>query len=302
MHFLANATYPAIGKFVSILGSETQVNSGSGGWMPELRGVLTVIIAVTVLMGSVYLVLATNMGARLGFLVSVTGLAGWFFVMGAIWWTYGIGLKGPDPSWESMPGRTVIQDVSSLNVAGALKAPIQIPEGATPAEAATAVQQQFVAEGWEQLASSAASFGQTSSAADAYLKSANAFPDSLPDGSSAFKVVNVFDIGGERYPTFADSKVDFLAFWHKPRYVVVEVAPVVEQRAEPGRAPATPRIDNAQPHQYVYMIRDMGARRQPAGFITVGSFFVFAILCWLLHRRDRRVAINRGQLALPAQA
>ncbi len=302
MHFLANATYPAIGKVVSILGNEAQVNSGPGGWMTELRGVLTVIIAVTVLMGSVYLVLATNMGARLGFLVAIAGLAGWFFIMGAIWWAYGIGLKGPDPSWESMPGRTVIQDIPSLNVAGALKAPIQIPEGATPAEAAIAVQQQFVAEGWQQLASSAASYGQTSSAADGYLKSSNAFPAALPDGSAAYKVVNVFDIGGDRSPTFADSKLDVLAFWHKPRHVVVEVAPVIEQRAEPGRAPATPRIDSAQPHQYVYMIRNMGARRQPAGFITVGSFFVFSILCWLLHRRDRRVAINRGQLALPAKA
>jgi hypothetical protein len=29
----------------------------------------------------------TNMGARLGFLVAFTGLAGWMFLMGAIWWS-----------------------------------------------------------------------------------------------------------------------------------------------------------------------------------------------------------------------
>jgi hypothetical protein len=80
------------------------------------------------------------------------------------------------------------------------------------------------------------------------------------------------------------------------------VAPVVQQRTEPGRAPATPRIDTTQPHQYVYMIRDMGAKRVPAGFITVGSLIVFLITCWLLHRRDKRVLLNRGQLALPAKA
>lgn len=50
------------------------------------------------------------------------------------------------------------------------------------------------------------------------------------------------------------------------------------------------------------MIRDMGAKRQPAGFITVGSLIVFLITCWLLHRRDKRVLLNRGQLALPAKA
>jgi hypothetical protein len=34
------------------------------------------------------------------------------------------------------------------------------------------------------------------------------------------------------------------------------------------------------------MVRDLGNRRQPAMFITVGSLIVFVILCWMLHRRD----------------
>jgi hypothetical protein len=112
----------------------------------------------------------------------------------------------------------------------------------------------------------------------------------------------VFDRGGERYPQLADGKIDFLAFWHKPHYVVVEVAPLVIQRTEPGRAPPAARIDESRPHQYVYMIRNLGAKRQPAAFITVGSLLVFLITCWLLHRRDRFVRANRGQLALPAKA
>ena len=41
------------------------------GWKPELRGILIVIIAVVVLCGSIYLILATNLGARLGFLVAL---------------------------------------------------------------------------------------------------------------------------------------------------------------------------------------------------------------------------------------
>ena len=40
-------------------------------WEPEIRGLLTVIIAVTVLCGSIYLIMATNMGARLAFLVTL---------------------------------------------------------------------------------------------------------------------------------------------------------------------------------------------------------------------------------------
>ena len=58
------------------------------------------------------------------------------------------------------------------------------------------------------------------------------------------------------------------------------------QRVEPGRAPARPKIDETQERRYVYMVRDLGNRRQPAMMITHGSLLVFVILCWLLHRRD----------------
>ncbi len=51
-------------------------------------------------MGSVFLLLATNNGLRLGFLLALTGLFGWMFIMGVTWWIYGIGYKGPDPSWQ----------------------------------------------------------------------------------------------------------------------------------------------------------------------------------------------------------
>ena len=116
-----------------------------------------------------------------------------------------------------------------------------------------------------------------------------------------FQVINVFDKGGQRWPQLFDGKVDFLAFFHKPHYAVVEVAPLVEQRVEPGRAPARPEIDTARPHMYVYMIRDLGAKRKPAGLITVGSLAVFLMLCYLLHTRDRRVLANRSMPALPAR-
>lgn len=288
------ASHPLIGRLIAS-GAE-QVNSGPGGWMPELRGILTVIIGVFVLMGSVYLILGTNMGFRLGFLVAFAGLAGWFFIMGAIWWTYGIGLKGPEPSWEAQPGRTILQDTAALTKAGALDASVTPAAGATPKEVSNQVRDQLVAEGWLQLPESASAFGQTSSQAEVYILESGVLQ------SGGYKVVNVFDYGGERYPRFADGKIDFIAFWHKPRYSLVEIVPVVQQRTEPGRAPATPRIDTTQPHQYVYMIRDMGAKREPAGFITVGSLIVFLISCWLLHRRDKRVLVNRGQLALPAKA
>ncbi len=66
---------------------------------PNIRGILVVLVGVVVLVGSVYLLLATNVGVRQGFLIAMAGLFGWMASMGAVWWVYGIGLRGRDPSW-----------------------------------------------------------------------------------------------------------------------------------------------------------------------------------------------------------
>lgn len=265
-------------------------------WEPELRGILIIIIAVFTLCGSIYLVLGTNLGARLGFLVAFAGLAGWMFLMGAVWWAYGLGLKGAEPTWESIPGRTVLQDTTALQQSGAMEGTVVVDVDTSFTQQALQIDDQFVGDGWEKLSESAPSYGQAGSAAGVFLEEADAF------AAGEFRVVNVFDKGGKRYPSFVDGRIDFLAFWHRPHHVVVEVAPLVTQRTEPGRAPASPRIDEGRPHQYVYMVRDLGSKRRPAGLITVGSLMIFLVCCWLLHRRDKRALINRGQLALPAKA
>ncbi|MCP4435370.1 MAG: hypothetical protein GY812_07730 [Actinomycetia bacterium] len=66
---------------------------------PAIRGVLVVATGVVVLIGSIFLIVSTNTGVRQGFLITMAALAGWCFTMGAIWWIYGIGLRGADPSW-----------------------------------------------------------------------------------------------------------------------------------------------------------------------------------------------------------
>ena len=91
------------------------------GWQPELRGILITIIALTTFCGSCYFLLSTNLGARLGFLVALAALAGWMFLMGATWWSYGKGLLGPDASWAPISGRTVLQTTAAVNDSGALR-------------------------------------------------------------------------------------------------------------------------------------------------------------------------------------
>ncbi|MFM8993474.1 MAG: hypothetical protein ACKOJG_04630, partial [Actinomycetota bacterium] len=79
-------------------------------WEPQLRGYVVVLISIVVLIGGTYLVVGTNLGARLGFLVILGGLFGWMAAMGIIWWTYGIGLQGRMPTWEPAKPATIIRD------------------------------------------------------------------------------------------------------------------------------------------------------------------------------------------------
>jgi hypothetical protein len=262
------------------------------GWEPELRGLLTVIIGVVILCGSVYGILATNMGLRLAFLVSAAALAGWMMLMGIVWMIYGIGLRGPDPTWQAVPGAGVLRDVDAVKASGVLDPNPDVPADATPIESADLVRDTFLDQGWVVLDKASPAFGQAQASATEILVEEGAF------AAGQFEIVEVFDTGGERYPKINDS-LDFFAFFHTPHYVVAEAAPFVPLRTEPGRAPARPEIDESRQREYVYMIRDLGARRQPPAVLAVGSGLIFLALCYLLHRRDRVLAENLAQ-PLPA--
>ena len=69
---------------------------------PGFKGILVVATAVAILGGSVYLLLATNMGARLGLLVALAGLFGWLSILTLTWWIQppGNGPRGTNPSWK----------------------------------------------------------------------------------------------------------------------------------------------------------------------------------------------------------
>ena len=90
------------------------------GWDPQIRGIVILVTAVAILPGSVYLLLATNMGARIGFLLAVAGLSGWITLMGTLWFLNGQGLKGRLPSWDSEelvigpPGESALSQLEGL--------------------------------------------------------------------------------------------------------------------------------------------------------------------------------------------
>ena len=75
---------------------------GGISWDLEVRGILVVAVGTVVLVGSVWLIIATNSGARLSTLVTLAGLMGFMTILGISWWLYGTGWKGADPSWQTI--------------------------------------------------------------------------------------------------------------------------------------------------------------------------------------------------------
>ncbi len=71
-------------------------------WDPEIRGFLAVLTGVVVLPGSVWLVVSTNTGPRLGTLIALSAFFGWMTIMASVWWIYGIGYAGDSPVWEEV--------------------------------------------------------------------------------------------------------------------------------------------------------------------------------------------------------
>lgn len=70
------------------------------GFDPQIRGALVVAVGVIVLFGSIWMILATNQGARLAALISITAFFGWMIIMGGFWWLRGIGFVGDSVSWQ----------------------------------------------------------------------------------------------------------------------------------------------------------------------------------------------------------
>ena len=86
-------------SLLSLLPTSAEVISGIS-WEPEIRGLLTVALAAAALIGSVWLLLVTNTGIRLGSLITLAGFFAWMTMMASVWWLFGIGYVGDAPTWE----------------------------------------------------------------------------------------------------------------------------------------------------------------------------------------------------------
>ncbi len=283
---------------------------------PEIRGVLITVFSVVFFCGSGYLLLATNMGARLGFLVAMAGLLGWLMLLSLFWWIYGVGAIGDLPEWsveeinvgdlsqaQLEEARTLLPD--SLPDPETLLAEYpeiaeNFDEGEIPTLSEIAAVPDLPAEvseqleelegGWAVMPQTA--IGDAQSAADAALINEDT---GLFTAASEYVLIGGFEQGGKPARE-SDSLIDratnritnTFQVLNPPKYVVIQVQTSEATFVPEGNAPLSPTPDPDEPVVSVIMVRDLGTRRLPPAVLTFMWGALFALTCYLLHQRDRR--------------
>jgi hypothetical protein len=235
-------------------------------WDPTIRGYLVVATGVVVLCGSVYLLLATNTGVRLGFLIAAAGLTGWMTIMGTAWWLYGIGWVGPAASWKVR--EVVVSDSPDDTRAAATKEARDLSD-------------------WKDLPEGG---GDATAIADEALTGDDS-PLATFDSTQDYTQIAAKEEGGKD----PDSLLSELPGPHPIHLAVIQVQPVIQQEVPFGETPPPAKPDSSAQVFTVVMERDLGAKRLvPASFTIVCGIF-FGVTCNVLHRRDKAATEARAR-------
>lgn len=240
-------------------------------WDPTIRAILVVGFAMLVLPGSIYLLLGTNLGIRLGFLVALAGVFGWLTIMALIWTMYGIGYVGRSPAWE------VREAVTSSS--------------ATDTSAAQLTEAHDLSM-WRELAADDPARGEAQAAAGAAI-AGKAAPLPMFDTDTDYVVIDAFEKGGKK-KSFING---ILPGPHPPHYAVVQVERAKVVVVPFGETPPKASPDPNEPVISVVLERDLGNKRLPPALLALGSLIIFGVTCNVLHRRDKLVTAARAAAA-----
>jgi hypothetical protein len=233
----------------------------------KLRGYFIVVFAVGLFCGSIYLVLATNLGSRMGFLVSFASLTGFLAMLGLIWFTNLTplnALHGPPPHW-------VVKEIVD-----------------NPAQAKTPQAREIEQKG-KQL--EAAEQGEIKATVDsAVTAEGSAFK--LFSTSADYVVLKAEKAGGGNLSFFR----------HRPLYGVMEIQPAKKVDPLPGGAPPPPQPDTTKPVHYVVLERNLGALRQPPLVMSLAFAILFALSLYVMHTMERAEQKEKAADLEPAPA
>jgi hypothetical protein len=276
-------------------------------WDPQIRGILAVAIGVIVLCGSVYLLVGSNTGPRLGLLISLAGLFGWMFLMGIIWWMYGIGMKGDAPTWQVKEvNYGAIQDAATGDVRTITTKDLPPPKKLS---SMTEPQLKKVEDlvhretgGWEFLPESNPLRGEAQAAVDAALTSGKT--QAFESNSDYLPLYGFVQGGKKGVPENANW---YERAWHRvftvfevknpTHYAVLQVQEIKHLPANADGSPAPKVVDPTKPVITVVMERKIGDLRFPSAVFTFSNFIIFAICVWMLHQRDKLAVRHRTAVA-----
>jgi hypothetical protein len=228
-------------------------------WNPTILGVLVVLSAIGLFCGSAYLLLATNLGGRLGFLVAFASLTGFMVLLSTLWWTSGN--SGIDPPHGHSPAWTVAEVVKSPEQSKFAAVHDALKDG-TPADETELANLRPAMD----AALVHAAVVENAPAAPQPLAQFDASLDYLTD----FKGYKTSVIGGGTKNLF----------WHNARYAAVELCPT-EPDAPVGVAPS---CDPLKDHQYAILTYNFGSLREPVVFqFWVPSVLLFGLSLLGLH-------------------
>jgi hypothetical protein len=262
-------------------------------WDPQLRGALIVLLALAILGGSTYLLLATNVGAKLGLILAVAGLAGWLFLLNLVWLGYGIGYKGAAPTWvvkEIVTG-DLVSHATTKAVVG------------VPGTHATAFP-----SGWTFLPTGNSILAPALPIADKALippapgaQPGSSFPPPFTT-TQDYVEIGGWNKGGHNY---LFNLFGYKVYWrirhhqiyikHQPHYLVVRVQPSLQSITLAGAASTLPAPDLSKPVTTVVMLRDVGSLRLPPIVLGLSSLIVFLLCCERLHTRDNEIKRKKAE-------
>jgi hypothetical protein len=253
-------------------------------WYPTILGFLVVIAGIGLFCGSIYVLLGTNLGARLGFLVAFTGLMGFMVVLTMLWITTQSPLntlKGSIPAWEV---KEVVDDLPEAETAAAR----DIEEQGVKVDAVEAANVKAAVD--EALVT------KVPTATEEVEEGANEF--ARFDEVTNFLATNTYEVGGSD-PEFLNFE-----FTHKPEYAVVQFCEVEEVEVEFGRPPpeaeCNPSSDNSG---FVVLERNLGSLRFPPVVAFFASVLLFGLGLLALHWRERDEAeVEQRAAGAPAPA
>ena len=255
-------------------------------WYPTILGILAVVAGIALFCGSIYVLLGTNLGARLGFLVSFTALMGFMVLLTLLWMTTASPLNtlhGRTPSWKveeivADPANAKTEAIRDLDAVGRQVGETQQADIKAAVDETLILEEEVAAEG--PLEPGDNKFAKFELVTD-------------------YKVLQTLKVGGSN-PNPLEFEIT-----HEPLYAVVEFCEMQVDTTTFGLPPDADRPCSSREDAergFLVMRRDLGSIRVPPLVAFGGSVLLFGLglLCLHWRERDEKEAEERTGALVPA--